>query len=478
MLGCSARAFAWGTTVAFPAAFVALGCQLVGGITSMGFEPDATSATGAVSAGPGGSGASGPGGAGGAGGLAQGGGGTGQGGAGGSGQGGASTTSSAGGAGGGGAPVIACGDGKPVAGELCFLPPAATDVSASSKDARGLALVDCDGDGDLDAVTINKLSDNVSAWLNGAKAGQFTFVGVQSLAVAPDPVALAVDAQALQVAVGNQAAASSVLQRLALGPGCTFSLLETVALGRTAAAVALGDWDGDTDLDVVAVTGAMGEDHAVLWTGGLALAQDLVLGGTTEALRIALGDTGTDLRPELLIAARDDDKILVLQNPGSTAFGPSTSLPATSPVGDGPTALALGDVDGDQDVDMVVVSDNDERLSVLLNAGGTGYTFVAGVLLTPPTMAQQDPIAVALGDMDVDGDLDAVVALTTSDAVSLLLNDGKGNFALAAGFPLPVADEPTDVAVGDMNLDGVPDIVLSHAQTGGKTLLTLVLSDP
>ncbi len=86
-------------------------------------------------------------------------------------------------------------------------------------------------------------------------------------------------------------------------------------------------------------------------------------------------------------------------------------------VGDRPRSVAIGDLDGDLDLDLAVANGTSDDVSVLLGAGDG--TFAADVTYG----AGNGAYSVAIGDLDGDGDLDLAVANGYSDDVSVLLND-------------------------------------------------------
>jgi hypothetical protein len=69
------------------------------------------------------------------------------------------------------------------------------------------------------------------------------------------------------------------------------------------------------------------------------------------------------------------------------------------------------------------------------------------------------PTAVVLGDLSGDGELD--LAVTNDKSVSVLLGKGDGTFADKVDYP--TGDQPTAVALGDLNGDGQPDMVTSNS---------------
>ncbi|MHC4790546.1 MAG: FG-GAP-like repeat-containing protein, partial [Planctomycetota bacterium] len=100
----------------------------------------------------------------------------------------------------------------------------------------------------------------------------------------------------------------------------------------------------------------------------------------------------------------------------SPLFYPRVNYPA----GVHPRSVAIGDLDGDGDLDLVVATYGEKYVSVLLNNGDG--TFQAAVKYG----VGMDPISVAIGDLDGDGDLDLAVANWASHTVSVLLGNGDG----------------------------------------------------
>jgi len=110
-------------------------------------------------------------------------------------------------------------------------------------------------------------------------------------------------------------------------------------------------------------------------------------------------------------------------------------------------------------------------------------TSVAVVLTAPAFVAKFDelvipvgnePGSVAVTDLNHDGKPDIVVANTASETMTILLGDGRGHFQPAPGSPFPVGHLPNDIAAGDFNGDGNPDLLIPNTQT---PYLTILLGD-
>ena len=159
--------------------------------------------------------------------------------------------------------------------------------------------------------------------------------------------------------------------------------------------------------------------------------------------------------------------VSVYVNDGSGGFVIAWSSVATLPASD----LALGDVDGDGDLDIWVARDlasppTDNAL--YLNQGSA--TFVVAAL----PVDQHRTSALALADIDLDGDLDVLgsASLETENPI-LYLGDGSGGFALdtSGGIPWSYRYRSRDLALGDVDGDGDPDVVFAHQVQAPEVLL-------
>ncbi len=73
---------------------------------------------------------------------------------------------------------------------------------------------------------------------------------------------------------------------------------------------------------------------------------------------------------------------------------------------------------------------------------------------------------VRIADLNSDGFPDVIVAHTSTPTIEVRLGNGDGTFQAAVPATSSIATAITDLAVGDFNRDGIPDIAVSSAITG------------
>ncbi len=147
-----------------------------------------------------------------------------------------------------------------------------------------------------------------------------------------------------------------------------------------------------------------------------------------------------------------------------------TDITASAGVGfSGKSVQAIAaDYDLDQDADIFVVN-NDGLSALFRNDGNLEFTDVAS---RAGLKRIKKGIAAAFADYDNDADEDLVIAQSEGGNF-LFTNNGKGRFKKAKNIDLNNPDNPTGVAIGDFNNDGLPDIVIAdgdESQENGDSL--------
>ncbi|GAB4021308.1 beta strand repeat-containing protein [Spirosoma koreense] len=370
-------------------------------------------------------------------------------------------------------------------GQGYFTPPATNREPGVGGTPYSVAVGDVDGDGDLDLLTANYNNASVSVRLNNG-SGSFTppatnpepGVGSYPRSVALGDVDGDGDLDLVTANFGN----SSVSVRLNNGSG-SFTPPATnpePGVGDGPISVALGDVDGDGDLDLVTANYSSASVSVRLNDGSghfTTPATNPNPGVGDQPRSVALGDVDGDGDLDLLAANYSSASVSVRLNNGSGHFTP----PATNPepgVGSRPYSVAVGDVDGDGDLDLVTTNYFMNTVSVRLNDGSGHFTPPA---TNPEPGVDGAPVSVVFGDVDGDSDLDLVTANELGTSVSVRLNNGSGSFTPPAANPNPgVGYVPRSVALGDVDGDGDLDILAANfnnstvsVQLNGPLPLTL-----
>ena len=182
------------------------------------------------------------------------------------------------------------------------------------------------------------------------------------------------------------------------------------------------------------------------------------LGGARYAVRIATapGDGSIALRVDGLGIEDPAGNVL----PGGS-FGAAQNSSMSVPQ---PHFMSSGDLDGDGDTDLVVVSTDTSRATILLNQGGSFVPQATTVATSPHPGG-----GLALADMNEDGRLDIV---TVGD-LGLAIAPGTGGGGFGNSFGVNFNSRRT-FAMGDVNGDGHVDVVLSRQ---GETMALLGRGD-
>jgi hypothetical protein len=228
-----------------------------------------------------------------------------------------------------------------------------------------------------------------------------------------------------------------------------------ISAGPCPVSLAAADLNGDGHADL-----AVCEQDA----SGVAIYTNDGAGGLTRTALYPTGDVGRavgpqavlaldmdgNAKPDLVVANRFAETVVVLYNTGS-GFVPGQTVAVAGE----PNALAAADLYGHGCQDLAVACAADDTVKLLKNVSGQlepGGQFDAGPY----------PVAVAAADLNGDGFVDLAVADREAPQVTVLLNDGAGQFTprdvllVAPGYG--AFDPPVDVHLVDTNGDGKIDI--------------------
>lgn len=145
---------------------------------------------------------------------------------------------------------------------------------------------------------------------------------------------------------------------------------------------------------------------------------------------------------------------------------PLFDSPLQLATGDAPGFALLADINGDEQLDILIANSDSNDLSVYL---GDGQALRASATLA----AGPEPDSVAAGDFDGDGDIDLAIANHNTRFISLLNNDGSGHFSAGPDSPLVVDVDPHPhiVISIDVDNDGRLDLLVDDRNGQGYGLL-------
>src|SRR6266436_2678008 len=262
---------------------------------------------------------------------------------------------------------------------------------------------------------------------------------------------------------------------LATVPGVTAHFSQTLSAVRSADRILLRAQDGKPATFFVGdrypiSLGVLSNSLATTTTSALAAA--LLLGSLPQTTY------ATGAAPVALATAdlKGDGTLSIFFGVGDGMF----TKPATviQNVAKTPSAVAVGDFNGDGIVDLAVTDSANNNVAILLGKVGGGFTPRVTYATESGTNPAGNPVALLATDIDGDGVLDLSVVNqgngSVAGSVSILLGhvlNGKGDGTFVAPKTYSVGFKPTAIASADLNADGRPDLVITNQNDNSVSVL-------
>jgi FG-GAP-like repeat/FG-GAP repeat len=331
-------------------------------------------------------------------------------------------------------------------------------VSPVSLPGGGFSAVvtgDFNNDGKLDLVVANNEGDNVSILLgNGSGTFQPAVSYSAGAGTLPDAIA-AGDFNGdgkLDLAVASNGGVGNVSILLGNGDGTLQPAVEYLAASNPSS-IAVGDFNGDGKLDLAVANSGSNNVSILLGNGDGTFQNALNFNVGSSPSSVAVGDFNGDDKLDLAVANNVSGNVSMLLGNGDGTFQPAADFDA----GSDPSSVAVGDFNGDGRLDLAVANNGSSNVSILLGNGDG--TFQSAVDFGSGTGS--NPEAVALGDFNGDEKLDLAVANFASGNVSILLGNGDGTFQPATDYTAGIGVSPGALVVGDFNGDGRVDLAVA-----------------
>jgi hypothetical protein len=248
----------------------------------------------------------------------------------------------------------------------------------------------------------------------------------------------------------------------------TFTDQMTYSTGAdsTPYAVAVTDFNKDHQLDIAVVNFDSHNIGIFLGTGnGTFRPQTTFSTGSSRPRWIDVGDFNNDARHDIAVVNYGTNNIGVFLQDTNGSF--ANQITFSTGYDSNPYALAVGDLNNDNKLDIVVANYGTNNVGILLGLGNG--TFATQIIFT--TGINSHPYSIAIDNLNSDTYLDIVVACSDTNNVDVLLGYGNGTFTIPTKYSTGNNSLPLSVAIADFDNDNKLDIAVANYDTASVGVL-------
>jgi hypothetical protein len=321
---------------------------------------------------------------------------------------------------------------------------------------------DFDEDGDIDLAVANNLSATITI-LHGLGNGYFDQTAEYFSGANPQAIDAADfdDDGNIDLAYRNYDYNVGILR--GFGDG-TFTYFKTIRAGRSTTSISNADYNGDGFIDIAVGNDYYGSLTMLIGEGDctFAAATHLIADHGDGPRAVAIGDVNGDGNDDLLAANESRNTSIFLGN-GDGSF----AEPSYGASGYHPFRIIVEDLNADGHLDYAVANKGDypDTGSVYVSLGHGDGTFSYGVHYRTGF----GPTSVSTGDFDEDGIVDLAVTNHASNNILILIGTGGGAFTPSISYS--VGRWPWSSVSDDFNEDGHLDIAVTNYRDNTISIL-------
>ena len=349
----------------------------------------------------------------------------------------------------------------------------------SSSQPRSVVSGDINNDHHIDFIVANSGTDNIGVFISqqdGSFSNEKTyFTGFES-----NPRSLAIDD------FNNDSYADIVVANygtnnigLFIGyENGTFDNQKVTSLGSSHPLLIMnGDFNKDNRMDIAVVNDGTNTIGILLGYGNGSFEQQTTYSTGYDSFpsSLAIGDFDNDTDLDVVVANSGTNSIGIFLNYGNGTF--INQYIYTTMLDSHPLSITLGDLNNDKILDIVVANNGTGSVGIFFGHGNG--TFLPQVSYTIGSLASPAyPYYVTLNDMKKDHALDIVIVDSRNDYIHVLPGYGNGSFAAKATYDAVSGSMPVGIIVNNLNNNSQADVVLVNYETNNALVLMDYSSKP